>query len=298
MKIRFDAAALPNNALWLGSNPPPWAVNDVYTHKISYMSELGPTVKTCLYNPRLRRTVCTLTKLPDTFSPLCWAVNNTSNESVLVDGAWETGVGDEFYSRFGGPHRGGSKIPGSSGAAFAIGCRNIGATAKCLERHGYKWWWPDRTVPAYYPVFYLNGYATWRIGTYTITMDELHQACVREVRADYCGDGKSWTRDGNVINVADGVGIQAFDPNPFNPEFPDSPFTFEAAWTPSGATGITSELRFKSDLGALAHGYITDHCPDLLNHTTGYNASNYYSYDGQPPRAYVQNDSQHLFCPL
>jgi hypothetical protein len=39
-------------------------------------------------------------------------------------------------------------------------------------------------------------------------LDGYHQACVRAHRADYCGDGRSYTEDGHLINIFDKLGIQ------------------------------------------------------------------------------------------
>lgn len=55
-----------------------------------------------------------------------------------------------------------------------------------------------------------------------------HAACVRMVRADYCGDGTSWTRDGVPINVYDSLGINT----------DDALWTVDAAWSPAGALCI------------------------------------------------------------
>jgi len=59
------------------------------------------------------------------------------------------------------------------------------------------------------------GYAPWRQtlrctseSCGTVSLASYHQACTRMVRADYCGDGRSFTRDGTMINLYDGVGIQ------------------------------------------------------------------------------------------
>ena len=56
------------------------------------------------------------------------------------------------------------------------------------------------------------------------------QACLRMVRADYCGDGRSWTKNGMTIDVYDDVGIQS-------PE-KDSSMPFEAGWSPDGAVCV------------------------------------------------------------
>ncbi len=79
--------------------------------------------------------------------------------------------------------------------------------AKCV-RWGYKPW---KTV---------NG----------VSLRDHHLACVRMIRADYCGDGRPHTRDGTLIDVYDRLGIQK------RVEQPD--MVFEAAWGPGGATYV------------------------------------------------------------
>jgi hypothetical protein len=55
---------------------------------------------------------------------------------------------------------------------------------------------------------------------------ELFEACTRMMRADYCGDGNSYTIDGTQIDQWDNRGVAAPDHLPG--------VTFEAAWTPHG----------------------------------------------------------------
>lgn len=68
------------------------------------------------------------------------------------------------------------------------------------------------------------GYAPWNVGV------DLHQACTRLARADYCGTGTPWTLDGTRIDVYDPSGIQTVDP--------DARFRFEAAWGVEGAVCV------------------------------------------------------------
>ena len=56
------------------------------------------------------------------------------------------------------------------------------------------------------------------------------QACVRPVRADYCGDGTAHTRDGTPIDIFDAIGIQRDEETPG--------MTFEAAWREDGAVCV------------------------------------------------------------
>jgi hypothetical protein len=100
----------------------------------------------------------------------------------------------------------GRQGPASPGA-FTMACTG-GAIGKCV-RFGYKPW---KAAPDGGP------------------MEPYHQACVRMVRADYCGDGKAHTRDGTAIDPFDRQGIQTPD------RLPD--MRFEAAWGPGGATCI------------------------------------------------------------
>jgi ADYC domain-containing protein len=84
------------------------------------------------------------------------------------------------------------------------------------------------------------GYAPWT------TDAEVHQACTRLARADYCGDGISWTLDGTIIDAYDRIGIQ--DP------VPDAKFHFEAAWDTQGAVCVSRtryDVRDESDRAVL-----------------------------------------------
>ncbi len=74
------------------------------------------------------------------------------------------------------------------------------------------------------------GYKPWATATDGSLLWDVHQACTRMVRADYCGDGKSHTRDGTLINIYDQLGIQKVES--------DSNTTFEAAWGPEGAVCV------------------------------------------------------------
>jgi hypothetical protein len=70
------------------------------------------------------------------------------------------------------------------------------------------------------------GYAPWIVG------EPLHQACTRMARADYCGDGMPWTRNGTFIDVTDPQGIQALAGGP--------EMSFEAGWDEHGAVCVSA----------------------------------------------------------
>jgi hypothetical protein len=97
----------------------------------------------------------------------------------------------------------------SSDAGFTLTCAD-GAQGKCV-RFGYKPW------------------KTLRSG---VRLEAYHQACIRLVRADYCG-GHGTTRDGMLIDIYDNLGINAPDPNPSA-----TGVRFEAAWGTTGAVCV------------------------------------------------------------
>jgi hypothetical protein len=86
-----------------------------------------------------------------------------------------------------------------NGSQFSLACRKA-SVAKCVE-FGYKPW---------------DGF------------DNEHRACVRMLRADYCGDGTPHTVNGTVINLYDNLGIQADTES----------WPVDAEWTPDGARCI------------------------------------------------------------
>lgn len=100
----------------------------------------------------------------------------------------------------------GEHLPGPAGA-LTVTCSS-GTVGKCV-RAGYKPW---ASLP--------DGTSLW----------DHHQACVRMLRADYCGDGRSWTRDGTAVDIYDRVGIQRTEPV--------AGMGFEAGWGKDGATCV------------------------------------------------------------
>ncbi|MEO0537615.1 MAG: ADYC domain-containing protein [Cyanobacteria bacterium P01_A01_bin.123] len=82
------------------------------------------------------------------------------------------------------------------------------------------------------------------------SLQDLHQACTRMARADYCGDGVSHTRDGTEIDIYDRLSIQMPTTH--------SAMAFEAAWGPDGAVWI-SRTRWPE-----AITYVHANCPERL----------------------------------
>jgi hypothetical protein len=76
------------------------------------------------------------------------------------------------------------------------------------------------------------GYHPWEFTRDGRSLRDFYDACVRMVRADYCGDGHAWTRPGTLIDVGDDLAIQKSDTGS------DPTFAFEAGWAPDGAVCV------------------------------------------------------------
>ena len=125
-----------------------------------------------------------------TWSPMC---GSSGTLALALSGTWNLGsgvVGGGSWS--------------ASATSFTFGCRGA-ALAKCVEL----------------------GYKPWKIVNGVLLRNH-HQSCVRMLRADYCGDGKSWTQDGTPINVYDSLNIQT----------DAAEYKLDAEWVPTGARCI------------------------------------------------------------
>lgn len=99
------------------------------------------------------------------------------------------------------------------------------------------------------------GYKPWkRRGD--VALSPYHAACIRMVRADYCGDNRPHTVDGTQIDIWDDLGIQTREERPGHPEL------FEAAWSPAGAAYLNVP-RWSDEVGDV----IAD-CPEHLRGRT------------------------------
>jgi hypothetical protein len=146
------------------------------------------------------------------WSPLCHDASGAAVPSIPLAGRWN-------YGR--GVAGGGAHVDDPS--AFTFACKGLGAIAKCAFPIGYKPW---KTV-------------------HGVSLASYHQACVRMIRADYCGDGTSWTQNGRRIDIYDGLGIQR----------PSRPFwLFEAEWGEGGAVCLSKErvISLRAVLGTVS----------------------------------------------
>ncbi len=139
--------------------------------------------------------------------------------SFLADGGWHPLCGNDAGGApikaipLWGTWNYAAGVPGggswsASSSDFTLSCRGA-ALAKCVE-FGYKPW---QTVD----------------GT---SLRDHHLACTRMLRADYCGDGTSWTANGTPINLYDALGIQS----------DEASWQVDAEWTADGAI-CTNNIR-------------------------------------------------------
>ena len=83
-------------------------------------------------------------------------------------------------------------------------------------------------------------------------MIDWYNACIRLLRADYCGDGRPFTRDGTLVDIYDHLGAHRSDADPR--------LSFEAAWGPEGAVCVArTRLPDIIDLDGLERA-----CPHLV----------------------------------
>lgn len=91
---------------------------------------------------------------------------------------------------------------------FSVSCTS-GAQAKCIR----------------------FGYAPWKHGPDGGSLSNHYSACVRMVRADYCGDNKPHTVNGTMIDIYDDIKVQESDQTMTD-------LRFEAGWAPDGAVCV------------------------------------------------------------
>ncbi len=107
------------------------------------------------------------------------------------------------------------------------------------------------------------GYKPWKVveecknqdDCHDVSLAAAHQACVRMVRADYCGDGMSHTTNGLSINLWDPFKVQKKKPGTIA-----ILWMREAEWSPQGAECIEG-YRWHADA---AEDYVELRCPERV----------------------------------
>lgn len=138
------------------------------------------------------------------WSPLCGMDSGGQPvPAIAVPGVWN-------HEKIGKAHGGEWK---NDKKQFSFACRGS-SIAKCVEI-GYKPWVEPKSR---------DGEIV-RRKKRDLDKENHLQACVRMLRADYCGDGVPWTVNGRRVEFWDTMQMYSEDMN----------WTFEAAWGPKGA---------------------------------------------------------------
>jgi ADYC domain len=142
--------------------------------------------------------------------------------AMPLEGVWN----HDFGAADGGAHT-------ADSTRFTFACTRVATLAKCVA-DGYLPWVPQ--------------------------LAPYHQACVRMLRADYCGNGVSYTTTGRLVNLYDGLGVQTDTSN----------FRVEAEWDASGARCVTSARRApaNADLSCVDSTFAAS-CGDLSHFDSG-----------------------------
>jgi hypothetical protein len=177
--------------------------------------------------PAVERYQVSLQEAGGPFQPLCADGNGAAAPAIPLTGWWDPSEGTP---------RGGAHVddPGT----FTFACEGY-ALAKCVEL----------------------GYAPWRSveecrspgDCESRSLAPFHEACTRLLRADYCGDGTTTTRDGTPVDLWDRYGLQRDD---------QPAWAFEAEWSPAGAVCVDQTRWATLPDGDDVRAYVLDHCPE------------------------------------
>lgn len=111
------------------------------------------------------------------------------------------------------------------------------------------------------------GYKPWRTAKrcdrhgdcVDVSLEPYHQACTRLLRADYCGDGTSYTVDDTLIDLYDGLGIQKDTEG----------WSFEAEWDGAGGRCVSGERIASMAPPPCASRLTLPECGDLRHFRSG-----------------------------
>jgi hypothetical protein len=179
-------------------------------------------------DPDVQRYAVSMAAAGAAYQPLCGlAAGGGAVLAIPLVGSWDESQGTPT---------GGSHVADPN--VFTFACEGY-ALAKCAE----------------------DGYAPWRSvnecrapgDCASRSLAPFHQACTRLLRADYCGDGTSTTRDGSEVDVWDQLGIQ-------NDDQPS--WALEAEWSAGGAVCVDRTRWATFPGGGDVGAYVRNHCPD------------------------------------
>jgi len=187
-------------------------------------------VETSAQEDVLHYTVSTRHSANESYTGLCGAdAYGAPIKAFPLSGRWDSSAGTET---------GGSFLDDAS--QFTMACRGA-ALAKCAE-FGYKPWQTKQQCTSW-------GECS------TVSLAPAHQACVRMVRADYCGNGQSLTVTGTEIDMYDGLGLKDADPT--------AEWDLEAEWTARGAQCV-NHVRWSTVGDIDVVQYMREMCPEKV----------------------------------
>jgi hypothetical protein len=153
------------------------------------------------------------------WSPLCGADATGSIKAIALGGRWDYATG--------------AKVQNQYQSVITIACRG-GAIAKCVEM-------------AYKPWKTLSVCNSLGLNCQQVNLEKHHQSCTRLIRADYCGNGTSFTVNGTPVNIYDAVGVQQDTEN----------WPVEAEWGIDGARCLSNQNRYGGQIPSCAEADIT-----------------------------------------
>jgi hypothetical protein len=253
-KIRIDGADQGASAYWNGTQY--LDMRDTYYYRLSYTCSHAATAG----GQPLAADCSSAVQYVCTYDSYC-CTNWWDDQCVAEANTWTTaqskGAGGAVCSTNPGTGKG-VFVPGrwnyssgaqgnggkSSSTGMTFACENVGAIAKCVNM----------------------GYKPWK----SSSLNTLHQSCVRMVRADFCGDGVSWTKDGTEIDVKDRLGLES------NTGYNGSlMWIWEATWGPNGARYINDYLlNYSRYRGVVGEGKVSDYELNVYRNTHPYCQTN------------------------
>jgi len=127
------------------------------------------------------------------------------------------------------------------------------------------------------------GYKPWKQLAHGTSLAPHHQACIRMVRADYCGN-QGTTRNGMLIDYYDNLGLaKAAEPT----EAEAKKLAFEAAWDSSGALCV-AHTRVPENITLQE---LAERCPRLRNRLGPEACTQAIAESGRFGRALILNKS-------
>ncbi len=167
------------------------------------------------------------------WKPLCGSdADGNPVKAVPLEGVWDYTAG----TASGGSHIEDDRL-------FTFACEGF-VLEKCVEA-GYKPWGRVFACTD-------KGSCEW------ISLAPYHQACTRMLRADYCGDGSSYTMNNVLVALYDGLGIRV-DTEDWEPE---------AEWDEDGAVCSASH-RIESLVPACGESLVDETCGDKSHFQDG-----------------------------